>query len=325
MRWIVRRKGKIIFDSELKHYGVLGMHWGVRKDDDVDWYKPTQEQMENFIGPMPLRKVGDMNVMDFINERGGLYSGDTGIVGRFNSPRIYQDPQKKEDELRGITDLGMNTAFSHDAWNSAEERDRLGVIDYIKVDPCKAMNSLLRGDSETFENVTRTHGWSTDLVQRSVDGMTKILDNSRTTRDMITDRRIPSSSLSKLLGVDSDILKDRDAVGSLIGDRITDKGFFSTTLIADANNAKGYGDVKLHTYIPKGTQALYMEEPACLDPSKQGSDGYRNPYRTTFLREMYEVCLNRDTAFKISGIQMDDDKITDVYLDVIGQRGELFK
>lgn len=324
MKWrVVKETNR---SGYLLHYGVLGMRWGIRKDDGIDWYKQTKSDMENFIGPMPLRKVGDMSTLDFIQDRGGLYSGDTGIVGRFNSPRTYQDAQKKEAELHGITDLGMNTAFSHDAWNSAEERDRLGVIDYIKKDPCKAMNSLLRGDTETAESTARNLGCSLDTVQRSIDGMTKILDNTKITRDMITDRRVPSSCLSDLLGVDSNLLKNRDVVSSLIGDRLMDKGFFSTTMIGDANNARSYGDVKLHTYLPKGSSALYMEEPACLDPSKKGKDGYRNPYRTTFLREMYEVCLNRDSAFKISGISMDDnDNITDIYLDLIGQRGEMFK
>lgn len=282
------------------------MHWGIRKDED----------MSDFIGPMPKYSVNDMNITDFIQERGGLYSGDTGIVGRFRDPHSYESSQKRAAENDGICDLGMLNAFSHDAWNQAEERDRLGVIDYLRKDKYGTMNAMLReGDSSDYIGE--------DPIRRSIDGMTKILSNTRTQRDMITDRRVPSSSLASILGVDDDILGDMDALGDLIGSRIMDKGFFSTTLISDANNAKAYGDVKLHTYIPEGSQAIYMEEPSCLNPDNKNNRGYRNVRQRSYDRGLYEVCLNRGSTFKVSGIQADDSgKITDVFLDLIGQFAE---
>lgn len=298
--------------SVLFHYGVLGMHWGIRKDED----------MSSFIGPMPKYSVNDMSVSDFIQERGGLYSGDKGIVGRFNDPHGYDSPQVRASENDGVCDLGMATAFNHDAWNQAEERDRLGVIDYLYGARCSAMNSLLRDNMDQFNKVREQFGFDRDRIERSIDGMTKIMNNTLTTRDMITDRKIPSSALTGLLGVSEDMLKDRSALGDFIGSRIMDEGFFSTTLVADAKNAGNYGNVTLHTYIPEGTQAMYMEEPACLDPAIKEHRGYRNVRQESYDRHMYEVCLNRGSTFKVSGIRMDDnDNITDVFLDVIGQHG----
>lgn len=288
------------------------MHWGIRKDED----------MSSFIGPMPKYKVNDMSMADFIQERGGLYAGDTGIVGRFNDPHSYKSSWQRVSENDGVCDLGMSVAFNHDAWNQAEERDRLGVIDYLYGARCAAMNSLLRDDADRFDKVSEEFGFDRDAIERSIDGMTKIMNDTRTTRDMITDRKIPSSALTNLLGLSENVLKDRSAIGDFIGSRVMDEGFFSTTMVADAKNAGNYGDVTLHTYIPQGTQAMYMEEPACLDPAMKENRAYRNVRQESYDRHMYEVCLNRGSVFKVSGIQMDDnDNITDIFLDVIGQHG----
>lgn len=288
--WIVKNKNRFIYNSELHHYGVLGMHWGVRKDDYDEDYVAQAVYARN-------RGLNDISVDDWISQ---IRDGTERHYGMWNAPA-------NDNEVSIFDQIGTSTFFNAGSWNSASQRERDAAHDYVTTLGCKLMNGTLRG-TISDSDIRREYNENTvRAVHDSIDGFSKLLSDIRTDHEAITCRKTNTSGLAGLLGLSQDELSNPNVLNSLIGSRVQDPGFFSTTLIANAKNVgSGYGDVKVFTHIPEGSQAMYMEPASVLDSKK---------------RNMYEVCLQRGSTFEIGGISLSPDKskVEAIMLDLIGQ------
>lgn len=288
--WVVRNKNEIIYNSELRHYGVLGMHWGVRKDDYDEDYMAQAVYARN-------RGLNDISVDDWISR---VKDGDDRHYGMWNIPA-------NDNEVNIFDQIGTSTFFNASSWNSASQRQRDAAHDYVSTLGCKLMNGTLRG-SINDDDIRRDHNEATvRAVHDSIDMFSGLLSKIQTDHEAITCRKTNTSGLAGLLGIDENDLSNPNVLNSLIGSRVQDPGYFSTTLIANAKNVgSGYGDVKVFTHVPEGSQAMYMEPASTLGTQK---------------RNMYEVCLQRDSIFEIGGISLSPDKsrVEAIMLDLIGQ------
>lgn len=117
---------------------------------------------------------------------------------------------------------------------------------------------------------------------------------------------VPKDALSAMLGIDKLDVTDFDSMSGLIGSRIKDEGFFSTTTFGGASNVNNYGDTRLVIGVPKGSQALYVEP--FVD--------YKGD------RGTYEMILNRGSTFQIAGMNGTEQTGVDtIFLNLIGQHG----
>lgn len=271
--WIVKNKNRIIYNSELHHYGVLGMHWDIRKDDD-------------FIGPMPLRKVNDLDDEEF-------YEG-------WGLPLVYDDKQYAASV--GAHSIQSDVDKDWDHTLSKEYFAKLcdSVNSYTTVQGCKDINSALRFGLDSVDESRRSK------TESDIDHLTDFLNHMSTSEDRIVQRMIPSSSLSSLLGVDKVDTRDFDSMAGLIGSRLKDEAFLSTTTFGGARNVSNYGDVRLVIGVPKGSQALFAEP--FID--YEGDRG------------TYEMILNRGSTFQIAGMNgTEQSGVTTLFLNLIGQDG----
>lgn len=273
MRFRIRQNENVIYVSELYHYGVLGMHWGIRKDDD-------------FIGPMPLRKINDLD--------------DEGFYEGWGQPIVYGDKQYAASV--GASSIKSDVDKDWDSSLSDEYFAKLcdSVNSYTTVQGCKDINSALRFGLDSVDESRRSK------TESDIDHLTDFLNHMSTSEDRIVQRMIPSFSLSSLLGVDKVDTRDFDSMAGLIGSRLKDEGFLSTTTFGGASNVSNYGDIRLVIGVPKGSQALYAEP--FID--------YKGD------RGTYEMILNRGSTFQIAGMNgTEENGIDTIFLNLIGQDG----
>lgn len=283
--WIVKNKNRIIYNSELHHYGVLGMHWGVRKDDyDEDYVAQS----------IYARHASSMDFNDWLDTK------DENISIGVSMPK-YVEASERADRI------GMDLAFDKKVWESASDEERLSADLYTRTNGCDLMNGLLRGSIDSASISSEYGSDASSLVDQCVDKFSDILSKNLTTRDMITYRATDSNGISKLLGLGEEDLSNKNIVRSLLGERVQDPGFLSTTIIQNAKNTLGkYGDIEVDISVPKGSQAMYLEPATGITKGSRG---------------LYEVCLQRDSIFQFSGVEMDKsgDKIKRIMLDLVGQ------
>lgn len=285
----------------LIHYGVLGMKWGIRKDevDNDTWDYLNQE-----------RQLNDITVDEFIGSRFSDIDGSRHLnfYGSYTDPHAYSDPSKRQSEDQGFWNIGVNNSLNVDLWNSSPE-GRAAAHDYVTKKGCDLMNGILRGmiDDSGYVKGSMSDKYNMFDVReakQSIDRLSSMMDQTRLKERTILARRTTSDGLAGLLGISEKDLNNQDVLQSLIGGRCVEPGFTSTTMVANADNAKGYGDIKVFINAKKGSSGMYME------PAAQKSQ---------YDRGLYEVALNAGSVFDIAGINTGKDgRVEAIMLDLIG-------
>ena len=189
--------------------------------------------------------------------------------------------------------LGDNYAFaniwSSSWWKNLSPSMREAVKSYTG-SGYRDMNMLLRtGDTSLLSNFTV-------LVEKDINNLTNALKQASLKVDVVSHRGVGSiSSLAKTLGVPEDILKDPTMAKSLIGNSFIDKAFGSTAIsVSDA-----WSGTKLHMFLPKGTQAMYV------DPISS-------------VKGEHEVLINRGAQYIIKDIRIGSNgTVSDVFVELV--------
>ena len=168
------------------------------------------------------------------------------------------------------------------------EHERKAIYSYTGhyyKDMNKALRGLIKPDNKTAQ-----------LIKDCEAGLKK----SRITEDVIAHRGIGSlSDVAKTLNVDPKILKNKQAVESLVRSQHTfvDKAFVSSG--ASAQDA--WGGVKSHIYVPKGSQAMYV-----------------NPI--SHFKGEHELLIQRGSTFRLKDARFDaGGNLTDIFIEIVDQ------
>ena len=271
--------------DEFFHYGVLGMRWGIRKDEvDSDVWDYLNSD----------RKINDLDVGDFLN------LDDS--IGCFGDPHEFATPIA---QANGIDAAGMKNFFNTEAWNSSSDRERAAAHDYVTGLGCKLMNGSLRG-LISDDQMAKEHNPNTvKAVHDSIDMFSSLIQDTKMKSQASLCRKASVDGIAGLLGVSIDSLSDASSLSSLIGSRCVEPGFTSTTLVANADNmGSSYGDINVYINARKGTPGMYLEKASSLGAYKRGC---------------YEVTLDKNSMFDVAGISTDSSgKITEIMLDYVG-------
>lgn len=294
--WVVLRPA-----NPMCHYGILGMKWGIRKDEvegDV-WDYINQE-----------RSINDLSLEDFEGSRFDEPFGLKNFVGMSTHPWEYEWGDQEELADRSICETGVKDFFNKSLWDQSSERDKQAVSDYISYEGCKIMNSLLRGvisesDAEREYGVDKV-----SQARESIDLFSSMLDDTTSKSRSILSRRTNTSGLAGLLGVNESDLSDKDVLSSLIGSRCVEPGFLSTSLARlDSNIGEDFGNVKMYINARKGSSGMFIEPGSGMSSLDRGT---------------YEVTLNRGSVFDVAGINVNPStgQIEEIMLDLIGTDDE---
>lgn len=254
-KWKLRHEQ--FYRSELKHYGILGMKWGVRKDevgDDVWRYLNSE------------RQLNDLSANEFLGARFDDGSQTPNYIGNYTDPHAYQDRQTQMQEDSGVQRLGIENFFNVDGWNSATDRERAAAHDYVTGLGCKLMNGVLRG-TISDQDIAQQYSQNTvKAVHDSVDMFSSMMDQTTFSSRAVLSRKTSADGLAGLLGISQSDLRDVDVLQSLIGSRCVEPGFMSTTMIGNASNmGSSYGDIKMFINAKEGSSGMYLE-PAAEKP-----------------------------------------------------------
>lgn len=163
--------------------------------------------------------------------------------------------------------------FVQDRWDNdltANERD--GIVTYTGSSYWD-MNNALRTDS--YSSLNRT-----SRIKKAIDNATSGLEKTLLAEDTVVFRGMGGAdALSKWTGIPIDKLKDVSTQQSLIGTRLTEKGFMST----GTNAGSAWSGIQLEVYLPKGSQAMYVD-PISLH------------------RGEYEILVQRNSTFEVQRI-----------------------
>ena len=175
--------------------------------------------------------------------------------------------------------------FVQDRWDnqlSADERN--GIVTYTG-SAYRDMNRNLRAG--TPQNSHWTH---------EIEVATHGLEKTLIAEDCVVYRGMGGAdALASWTGIPIDELKNKAVQQSLIGTRLTEKAFMSTSPTAP------WGGIRLEVYLPKGAQAMYV------DP-------------ISVFRGEREILVQRNSTFEVKRIDTDSNGyITNIVLVLIEQ------
>lgn len=277
----------------IMHYGVLGMRWGIRKDEVGD-------DVWNFFNDAEAEYIVRLNEPQTVE---GFMEGED-FVGGFD-PLTYLSQDEKIEISDRINNTGLSDFFNADAWNSATPRERGAAYDYATTEGCRLMNGLLRGALTDSDITSKYNEDTAKNVRDSINMLSSLIQSTPMKENAMLGRKTSYEGLAGLLGIDENDFSDTYALRSLIGTRCVEPGFMSTTLIRGGYNmGSGYGDINVFINARKGSKGLYLE-PACQDT-------------TAYKRGCYEVTLDKGSQFDIVNIDINEDgTIRNVFMDLV--------
>lgn len=139
--------------------------------------------------------------------------------------------------------------FIQDRWdNDLTQNDRDGIYTYTTNFYREMNNALRSGTYSTLDKNTK--------VVKAIDNATSGLKKTLLAEDTLVYRGMGKmQALSDWTGIPKDMLSDPTVQKSLIGARLTEKAFMST----GTTSASAWSGVRLEVYLPKGTQAMYVD------------------------------------------------------------------
>lgn len=139
--------------------------------------------------------------------------------------------------------------FIQDRWdNDLTQNDRDGIYTYTTNFYREMNNALRSGTYSTLDKNTK--------VVKAIDNATSGLKKTLLAEDTLVYRGMGKmQALSDWTGIPKDMLTDPTVQKSLIGTRLTEKAFMST----GTTSASAWSGVRLEVYLPKGTQAMYVD------------------------------------------------------------------
>ena len=166
--------------------------------------------------------------------------------------------------------------FVRDRWNNdltANERD--AIIAYTGSDYW-TMNKTLRSDG--YAKLNRI-----SRLKKTIDNATSGLEKTHIAEDALVYRGMGGAdAFSAWTGIPKNELNNSAKLQSLIGKRLTEKAFMSTS------PTEPWSGIQLEVYLPKGAQAMYVE------PITQ------NKYE-------YEILVQRNSTFEVKGYRTDSN------------------
>ena len=163
--------------------------------------------------------------------------------------------------------------FVKSRWeNDLTENERNGIVTYTS-SAYSQMNRDLRSDK-----IKGT------LYEKEINAATKGLEKTLLAEDTVVFRGMGEiDAFSAWTGIPKSDLSKKAVQDSLIGTKLIEKGFMST----GTNMGSAWSGLKLEVYLPKGTQAMYV------DPISR----YKGEY---------EILVQRNSTFEIKEVKTND-------------------
>lgn len=159
--------------------------------------------------------------------------------------------------------------------NDLSENEREGIRTYTS-NFYRDMNKALRED--TYSGLNKI-----SRVKKSIDNATSGLQKTLLAEDTLVYRGMGKiDAFSDWTGIPKNMLSDKTVQDQLIGRRLAEKAFMSTAIASDS----AWQGVQLEVYLPKGTQAMYVDPISCF-------------------RGEHEILVQRNSTFEIKEIKTD--------------------
>lgn len=312
------------YPDYLMHHGIKGMRWGHRKKYDPH---PRHNKYNKEKLSYSPKKLSEDELKEQRKERRkklikiglGVTAGILVAYGAYKISQIGMDAtnqnknlSKAENKLKEMEKAGefgnakvhtdkhsgdvYNRAHLYDSKlvNSLSKDEKYAIVDYTGTGYIDMNGYLRSSDKKAFKKSI----YSTDheSYKRKIENMTNALEKSSLKEDVVVHRGI-GGSLAQMLGVDNEILNNRDFQNSLKHTSFTEKGFFSS----GGSTKDCFGGVTIHAKVPKGSKGMYV-----APISKFSSE--------------HEFILQRNSSFMINDfIRNDKGQITDLIVELIDQ------
>lgn len=238
------------------------------------------------------------------------FGGDRSAAGRYAANQRWQG-QKKVEPATNRTD-DQATEFEQSLSNAYAKNkvttetmteDEMGSLLGYRGLGFFHINNLLRTPRDTKWGLQRDDdaaaGFRAERM-KDIEVIDALIDRTPPLQEDLIVFRGMKTEAAQAFGFTSDrIMTFRQPEPQKITNKvIVDKGFASTSLVA--NRAKNFGGSGffMEIKIPKGKKALFMNT-ADMETRKYGSDGRKMDLE-------HEVLLPRNTAFQITGLRLSD-------------------
>lgn len=230
--------------------------------------------------------------------------------------------KRQEAEKTIVQDTAADSTLRSKAgevWKNSSEQAKDSVYKYTY--SFGRVNKPLRGYDISGKYLGTGKVEMSQEVQRDINNMTEMISRSTYSEDMTLYRgyKFTNDRIDKFFRISTDKLKNssvQELRNNLLGRRITDSGFMSTTAVKE----KGFSDypIQMSIKFSKGSQGMYMEPfSAHGEGAKRNWDG--DSMQEYFGQEM-EVLLQRDSSFKISSVDKNDKGQLLIGIDLISQK-----
>lgn len=257
----------------LKYYGNENdlMYYGF--DDEIDKYNKLKDKVNDLEIKLGVKAPPKKSVPKVVPQTS---NADHDALMK-NAVRFdYDDTAADKYHLKNN--------FNQNLWdNDLTENQRKGIYTYT---------------TNAYEDINyalRNNNLNGSKYKKEIENATEGLKKTLIAEDTLVFRGMGGAdALSAWTGIPQNQLSDKAVQNSLIGTRLTEKGFMSTGVTKN----KAWSGIKLEVYVPKGSQGMYV-----------------NPI-SRFKGEG-EILIQRNSTFEIKEVKTDSRGYIDTLVMVL--------
>ena len=238
------------------------------------------------------------------------------VVGGYSEER-RQNAHKFDNNTKADADRLLRPVAGQ-CWQNAPDSERDAAFRYTR--NSDGFNLPLRGYKGSWQNFVGVDKVDLDSGGRGdyIKHLTNYIKKNKMPEDTWLVRSFKTADgMASFLQIPTNVLTDStpEELTNLLANRVVrDEAFVSCST---AEGSKFSGFMQLRVFVPKGTQAAYLEPISRFGGANKNGNGrdWDGVSEARYLGEEFETLLQRGTSFRVLGVRS-DSKYSPKYVEV---------